>query len=70
MLAGPAKNGREVEPLKHRKAGDFRDVPVLDMIWDLVQQFADGPLCSGPNGTPACPLTARAAPATNPGPPG
>jgi hypothetical protein len=28
-----SENGREPEPLKHRKAGDFRDVPVPDMIW-------------------------------------
>ena len=23
-----SENGRELEPLKHRKAGDFRDIPV------------------------------------------
>jgi integrase len=49
------ENGRELEPLKHRKAGDFRDVPVPDMIWDMVQELADGPLCPGPNGTPYMP---------------
>jgi integrase len=50
-----AENGRELEPLKHRKAGDFRDVPVPDMIWDMVQQLPDGPLCPGPHGTPYLP---------------
>jgi len=47
-----SENGRELEPLKHRKAGDFRDVPVPDMIWDMVADLPDGPLCPGPNGTP------------------
>jgi hypothetical protein len=46
-------NGRELEPLKHRKAGDYRDVPVPvpDMIWDMVQEMPDGPLCPGAGGT-------------------
>jgi integrase len=52
-----SENGRALEPLKHRKAGDFRDVPVPDMIWDMVQQLADGPLCPGPNGTPYMPYS-------------
>jgi integrase len=47
-----SENGRELEPLKHRKAGEFRDVPVPDMVWDMVADMADGPLCPGPNGTP------------------
>jgi integrase len=46
-----SENGRELEPLKHREAGDFRDVPVPDMIWDLVAELPDGALCPGPNGT-------------------
>jgi hypothetical protein len=45
-------DGRELEPLKHRKAGEYRDVPVPDMIWDMVAELPDGPLCPGPNGTP------------------
>jgi integrase len=52
-----SENGRELEPLKHRKADDFRDVPVPDMIWDMVQQLPDGPLCPGPNGTPYLPYS-------------
>jgi hypothetical protein len=46
-----SKNGQELEPLKHRKAGDFRDIPVPDMIWDMVQEMPGGPLCPGPNDT-------------------
>ena len=40
-------DGRGLEPLKHRKAGDYRDIPVPDMIWDMVQAMDDGPLCPG-----------------------
>jgi integrase len=55
-----SENGRELEPLKHRQAGDVRDVPVPDMVWDMVQALPDGPLCPGPNGTPYMPYsTAR-----------
>ena len=57
-----SENGRELEPLKHRKAGDFRDVPVPDMIWDMVQELADGPLCPGPNGTPYMPYSTAGEP--------
>jgi integrase len=52
-----SENGQELEPLKHRKAGEFRDVPVPDMVWDMVQELADGPLCPGPNGTPYMPYS-------------
>jgi len=45
-----SENGRELEPLKHRKAGDFWDVPVPDMIWDMVQQL---PVASGTSGVMA-----------------
>jgi integrase len=52
-----SENGQELEPLKHRKAGDFRDVPVPDMVWDMVAELPDGPLCPGPNGTPYMPYS-------------
>jgi integrase len=55
-----SENGRELEPLKHRKAGEFRDVPVPDMVWDMVQALPDGPLCPGPNGTPYMPYSTAA----------
>jgi hypothetical protein len=48
-------DGRSLEPLKHRKAGEFRDIPAPDMVWDMVAAMADGPLCPGPNGTPYTP---------------
>jgi hypothetical protein len=55
-----SENGRTLEPLKHRQAGDFRDVPVPGMVWHMVQSLPDGPLCPGPNGTPSMPYsTAR-----------
>jgi Phage integrase family len=52
-----SENGRELEPLKHRKAGDYRDIPVPDMVWDMVAELLDGPLCPGPNGTPYMPYS-------------
>jgi hypothetical protein len=55
-----SENGRTLEPLKHREAGQFRDIPVSDMVWDMVQALPDGPLCPGPSGTPHMPYsTAR-----------
>ena len=55
-----SENGRTLEPLKHRQAGDFRDIPVPDMVWNMVQALPDGPLCPGPNRTPYMPYsTAR-----------
>jgi Phage integrase family len=52
-----SENGRTLEPLKHRQAGDFRDVPVPGMVWGMVQALPDGPLCPGPNGTPYMPYS-------------
>ena len=40
--------GTCLEPLKRREAGQFRDIPVPDMVWDMVQAMGDGPLCPGP----------------------
>jgi integrase len=47
-----SEDGRKLVPLKHRQAGQHRDVPVPDMIWDMVQAMPDGPLCPGPLKTP------------------
>jgi hypothetical protein len=55
-----SENGRELEPLKHRKAGEFRDIPVPDMVWDMVAELPDGPLCHGPSGTPYMPYSTAA----------
>lgn len=50
-----AMNGTGHEPLKHRKAGEYRDIPVPDMVWDMVQALPDGPLCPGVYGAPYMP---------------
>jgi hypothetical protein len=55
-----SENGRELEPLKHREAGQFRDVPVPDYVWNMVAAMPDGPLCPGPNGTPFMPYSTAA----------
>jgi Phage integrase family len=53
-------DGTGREPLKHRKEGQGRDVPVPDFIWNMVAGMPDGPLCPGPNGTRYMPYyTAR-----------
>jgi integrase len=55
-----SRGGRTLEPLKHRKAGEYRDVPVPDMVWDMVRQLPEGPLCPGPSGTPYMPYPTAA----------
>jgi len=40
-------DGRKLVPLKHRKAGDYRDVPVPEAVWNMVQARPDGPVCPG-----------------------
>ena len=53
------EDGHGLEPLKHRQAGDFRDVPVPAVVWAMVQALPDGPLCPGQR-TPYMPYdTAR-----------
>ena len=36
--------------LKHRKPGEYRDVPVPSYLWEVVKDKKAGPLCSGPAG--------------------
>jgi hypothetical protein len=43
-----SRDGRTLEPLKHRQAGDFRDIPVPALVWDMARAMPDGPLCPGP----------------------
>ncbi len=43
-----SRDGRSRVPLKHRKEGQGRNVPVPDYVWDMVQALPDGPLCPGP----------------------
>jgi integrase len=42
-----ADDGRSLVALKHRPAGEGRDIPVPDLIWNMVQALPDGPLCPG-----------------------
>jgi hypothetical protein len=46
-----SRDGRTRAPLKHRKEGEGRNVPVPDYVWNMVQLLPDGPLCPGPRGT-------------------
>jgi integrase len=40
-------NGGKREPLKHRLAGEYRDVPVPSWLWAMVRDMPDGPLILG-----------------------
>ena len=40
-------DGKTREPLKHRKAGEYRDVPVPSWLWEMVEDMPDGPLIPG-----------------------
>jgi hypothetical protein len=46
-----SRDGRTRVPLKHRKEGEGRNVPVPDYVWEMVQAMPDGPLCPGPRGS-------------------
>jgi integrase len=47
-LSGQAsRNGRVKLPLKHRKKGETRPVPVPDWLWERVKDFPEGPLMPG-----------------------
>jgi integrase len=37
-----AKDGRGTRPLKHRKAGEYRDIPVPAYLWAMVKDQPDG----------------------------
>jgi hypothetical protein len=54
------RDGRTRAPLKHRREGEGRNIPVPDYVWNIVQAMPDGPLCPGPRGTRYMPYnTAR-----------
>lgn len=42
-----SRDGRAKLPLKHRRAGEYRDVPVPSWLRDLVADLPGGPLCPG-----------------------
>jgi integrase len=46
-----SRDGRKKAALKHRKLGEYRDVPVPAWLWGKVKDLPDGPLCPG-NGRP------------------
>jgi integrase len=42
-----SRDGRAKVALKHRKMGEYRDVPVPAWLWEKVQDLPEGPLCPG-----------------------
>jgi integrase len=47
-LTGQAsQDGREKLPLKKRKKGESRDIPVPTWLWDMIEDLPDGPLMPG-----------------------
>lgn len=42
-----SRDGLKKLPLKHRKQGEYRDVPVPSWLWEMVKDLPDGPLCPG-----------------------
>jgi integrase len=52
-LTGQAsRDGRKKMPLKHRKAGEYRDCPVPGWLWEKVRDLPGGPLILGNNDRP------------------
>lgn len=37
-----SRDGRATTPLKHRKAGEYRDIPVPAYLWEMVKDLPDG----------------------------
>ncbi len=37
-----SRDGRKTRPLKHRKAGEYRDAPVPAYLWEMVKDLPDG----------------------------
>lgn len=50
-------DGRKRVALKHRAAGEGRDIPVPDMVWDMIASLPDGPLCPVPATAGTCRTT-------------
>ena len=53
-----SRDGRTRAPLKHRREGEGRNVPVPDFVWEMAEKMPDGPLCPGPRGTRYMPYNA------------
>ena len=45
-----ADDGHSQVAVKHRPAGEGRDIPVPDYIWNMIQALPDGPVCPGATG--------------------
>lgn len=45
-------DGTHAVPLKHRKPGQYRDVPVPAYLWNMVKHAPSGPLCKPANDKP------------------
>jgi integrase len=41
------RDGKDTGPLKKRKRGEYRDIPVPTWLWDMVKDLPDGPLMPG-----------------------
>ena len=41
------RDGRETAPLKKRKRGEYRDIPVPTWLWDMIRDLPDGPVMTG-----------------------
>jgi integrase len=41
------RDGTDAGPLKKRKRGEYRDIPVPTWLWDMVKDLPDGPLMPG-----------------------
>jgi hypothetical protein len=44
------RDGTDTGPLKKRKRGEFRDIPVPTWLWGMVKDLPDGPLMPGNGG--------------------
>lgn len=54
-----ADDGTMRVPLKYKDPGQGRDIPVPDVLWDMVRDLPEGPLCPGPSSTYAKYYTVR-----------
>jgi integrase len=45
-----SRDGSKKMPLKHRKQGEYRDVPVPSWLWQMVKDAPEGPLTPGHGG--------------------
>ena len=45
-----SRDGSKRMPLKHRKQGEYRDIPVPSWLWEMVKDAPQGPLTPGLNG--------------------